>query len=194
MSKNIILQLKPENNFLANVIFLFLLDSKQWPGFYINIICLLLLPVFIIYMCSNLEFYTKFLLYKGLERTLFEYWSSLVGIFFVIFIFVPCCLYRMKTKYFEKIKDVQFEIYENKIKIVGEVPYLKTNKLYFSEIDEIVITQNFIQKMFNLISIEFITSKESIKKYNPHHVNMVFFNIKNAQETKDILMERFNRK
>lgn len=57
-----------------------------------------------------------------------------------------------------------------------------------------IISQNFVQKMFNLISVEFITNRESIKKYNQHHVNLVFFNIKNTQEVRNVLIEKFSKK
>lgn len=190
MSKNLVLEIKPERNFITNVMFLFKIDSTQWKGFYITTFLILFLPFFIYFLISNWDTVMD-LSWARRKHSYFFYTSLLCILSPILSVIMP---FLMVKKYLKKLREAQFKIYENKIEIVGGVPHLKNKKLYFSEIDEIVITQNFIQKMFNLISIEFITSKESMKKYNPHHVNMVFFNIKNVQETKDILMERFNRK
>lgn len=190
MSKNLILEISPERNFIANVMFLFKIDSTQWKGFYITTFLILFLPFFIYFLISNWDTVMD-LSWARRKHSYFFYTSLLCILSPILSVIMP---FFMVKKYLKKLRDAQFKIYENKIEIVGGVPYLKNKKLYFSDIAEMIISQNFVQKMFNLISIEFISINESKKIYNPLHANMIFYNIKNTSEVKDILIEKFNSK
>lgn len=194
MSNNLILEIKPERNIIANVMFLFKIDSTQWTGFYITIFSILFLPFLLYVLISNWDTVIGILSARGNERRIHRYYFCFFALCTLSPILSVIFPFSMVKKYLKKVRGAQFKIYENKIEIVGGVPYLKNKKLYFSDIAEMIITQNFVQKMFNLISIEFISINESKKIYNSHHANMVFYNIKNTREIKEILIEKFNSK
>lgn len=182
MNNNLLLELKPKYNLLSRLTFYFINATKSNQS--TNIILVFALYILTFFCVVLMSFWGK-----DIDITL---------VFFVIFIIGICLLFLLFPLFrvFNDRKEFEnyvFKIYEDRIEFVSAPSYLKRTTLNFSDIDEIVFSQNSFQKNNDLVSIEFISSKEHYEKlgYDHTHKNIIFFDVPNTQILHDILNKKF---
>ena len=190
MNKNLILEIKPEYNIQSRLTHFSL---KGGNLFDIKIVYIGIAIFSLIFAGILILIFPSF--FQNLKRNSLECTLITFIIAFSPFIIVHVSAI-LKYLIIEKknFNNYSFKIYEDGIEFVGAPSYLKRTMLNFSDIDEIIFTQNSIQKKNNLISVEFISSKEqnNYPLYNHFHENIIFFDVPNTQELHDILNRKFD--